>query len=148
MSRAIHPEGVCGAGSAVRLVCLTLAIVLVCCARRAGAGQFTFQDLEQYYLHNYRQLASGDAGHSQLSSYAGQYAMSHFPLGSSVSTAVSALASGDDPVDPPSIICDWSRTDCGLSRFCCEIDWFAVIETDEQHKKIQNIIMNRTETGP
>jgi len=136
-----------------------VAMGLVCCAggvRVACAGQFRFQDLERYYLRYCLAAPSDeDAAQARLSQYAVQYAEKYFPLGSSASVAKSAFTMtgakcsvGDDPLDPPAFVCDWSRPDYGLGYFCCQIDWLVVIDTDKDHRKIEEFSMNRTESGP
>jgi hypothetical protein len=142
----------------MRRLCLIFSVVLVAfagCSQAASAGRFRFQDLEYYYLHYYLPPASDDPEQTQLKNYAVKYAEAHFPLGSSASAAVSALTMagakcsvGDDPNEPPALICDWSRPSYGLDYFCCQIDWMAVLVTDKKYVTIQDIWMSRTESGP
>lgn len=143
----------------MRFVCLFFAVVLGCCAgfgRVAFAGAFRFQDLEHYYLQYCLAAPSDeDAAEARLDNYAVQYAERYFPVGSSASVAVSALTMagakcsvGDDPLDPPAFVCDWSRPDYGFDYFCCQIDWLVVMDTDKNYKTIKGFSMNRTESGP
>lgn len=133
----------------------SLTVFVFGCAYAASPDQFRFQDLEYYYLHYYLPPASDDPTQTQLKNYAVQYTEAHFPLGSSASAAVLALtvagakcSVGDDPLEPPAFVCDWSRPSYGLDYFCCQIDWIAVLVTDKKYVTIQDIRISRTESGP
>ena len=102
-----------------------VALMSCCgCTRVAFAGQFRFQDLEYYYLHDYLPLASDDPEQAQLNNYAVQYTEVHFPLGSSASATVSALTVAgvkssvdDDSDDPPGFVCDGQGRIMGWTVF-------------------------------
>ena len=150
---------VLGAGSGHEAVLLIVAMSLVCCVGGTGmacAGQFRFKDLERYYLRFCLAAPSEeDAARARLGNYAVQYTEKHCPIGSSTPAAVSALtragakcSPGDDPLEPPAFVCDWSRPDYGLDCFRCQIDWIAVLVTDKKYVTIQDIRMSCTESGP
>jgi len=133
---------------------LIVAMNLVCCAggiRVAFAGQFRFQDLERYYLRYCLAAPSADdVAQARLDHYAVQYGEKYFPVGSSVSVAVSAptmagaqCSVDDDPHGSPGFVCDWSRPDFGLDYLCRQVDWLVGIDSDKAHVKILGFEMNR-----
>lgn len=136
----------------MRLFCLVLAMILLGFAggaRVACAGQFRFDDLE-----NYPTSGTPDQQEAQLDSHALEYVKEHFPVGSRASMAVSALMRAgakcsvdDDPYDPPGYVCIWTRPGHGLAYFVVQIEWIVGIGTDFKHNRINNLSADRGENG-
>jgi hypothetical protein len=136
----------------MRWLFLVFMIDFVCsagCARVACARQFSFGDLD-----NYPTSGAADRQHEQLIQYGQKYVLAHFPIGSSVDSAITNLTNlgascepGLDAEGSGEYVCYHREPAAGAAYFFETIVWSIVIKADEKSRHIESVSVDTWEDG-